>query len=437
MGIFDWLEETGPEDFGSPGSTAITLGRAARDILGNIIGSRGSSSAEANEGDATGQMVPGYPRPPQDIQDRMDYDTAYDKSRKSGIVRRATIDAGMPDPEAGAAGLAIDVAYKQAEIDRMKREADAANSDEAKALLRAQVAIAEKNLAIAEANLEKIKSEMPTRERIQLEHALALSRERLSADIADARSQREINAALAREAQRFSNDMAVADRNFQNQLTRDDRQFGRDLMRDQLSLGVTVRGQELERLKAQDDFVSNMLQNQIASGRLSLDKAAKQFEAYVTKARLPSEIMRNVGQAVEPLLPYMTSMKAGDIPLGFETGGTRDMMGRLGGNAPSSYDQSKYAFKPVEVDPFKLAKQAGADFSQTKVPNPSAVFGGVNVPQVPTGGQSATAGIGPIGQYTGQVAGMQQGILGSASPMPPGVAPTDQERQQLMKGLGG
>lgn len=429
MGIFDFLEEKNDQAVDALNSGADSIGG----IIGGLFGGRGASSAAAES--------PGSS--PDDDNERWRQSLIGDAQRRAEKQRIESEygpgQEAIPETAEDRARLGllnVQTATAQANLEKIKSEMAQANSPEARALLQTQLTTAQTSLKRAELELSKALTEMSPEAQIRLRDELDTRRARLSADLAAAQSDKEYERLIAREEMAFT-----------RQSARDDKQFGRDLMRDSMRLGVDVRGQELQRLKAQDDFVMNMLQNQISAGRLSLDKAAKQFEAYVTKARLPSEIMSNVSRAVEPLLPYMTSGKAGDIPLGFESGGSRDIIGRLGGNSPTAHDPSKYALKPVEVDPFKLAKQAGADFSQTKVPNPGSVFGGVNVPNVPSGGTSATAGLGDPSAFMGQMAGMQQQMMGQGNvrsqqplgvgALPPGVGPSPEESQQLMRALGG
>jgi hypothetical protein len=434
MGIFDiFADDENPADFGDYARNVVFPVDALRNIgQGALSRLTGGGSSDASS--SSSAALPYDPNDP----DQVAYDAWYKKwkatSGNQTPQERAWADSMLTEKdradrdrllqqaadEASAKLATAQAQQKSAEAQYQKIQADLAqsNSPEAKALIQAQLANAQATLERTRIDLEKARRESdPDYIEKQLERQLRLYR-----------GQKEVDAGFERE--------------------KDDRQYGRDLLRDQMSLGVQVRGQELQRLKAQDDFVMNMLQNQIAAGRLTLDKAAKQFEAYVTKARLPSEIMANVSRAVEPLLPYMTSDKDGDIPLGFEKGGSRDMLGRLGGNTAASYDPSKYAVKTTQVNPFDLAKKAGADFSSgmSSIPDPSTIGAGVNIPSVPTGGSSATNQIGSLGGYIGDIAGQQKslgmtapvpGIAAKAAPMPPGVGVSEDERNALMKGLGG
>jgi hypothetical protein len=443
----EWWEDVfGPER---------KVAEAAGGIIGGIFGSRGASGAAA-------EPEPTRVSTAEEDNDRYVRETR-DRANREAFERSTAQSAGLPDPfgenygqpsaeDAARAGLlSVQKANAELQRDKLAEEIRQANSPEAKAALDLQLKVASANLRKLDLEYEKALKEMSPEAQIRLTDELATKRERLKAELEEAQSTRDYDRIIhreelaatrlaaredARDTRTFAHENARDTRNIAAQSARDDKQFGRDLQRDQMSLGVSVRGQELERLKAQDDFVMNVFQSQVKSGELSLAKAAKQFEAYVTKARLPSEIMANVGRAVEPLLPYMSPYKKGDIPMGFETGGSRDIIGRLGGNAPGSYNPSTYAANPVQVDPFKLAKQAGADFSQTSVPDPGKAFGGVNIP-APISGGSATAGIGPISQYTGQIA-QQQGTMGmSAAPMPPGVSMSPEEQQSVIQALGG
>lgn len=136
-----------------------------------------------------------------------------------------------------------------------------------------------------------------------------------------------------------------------------------------------------ERQAAQDRMVLGMLSNQIAAGELSVNKASKMFDAYVQRARLPSEITRNMAAAMEPFLPYATSMKAGDIPVGFGANGPVQSLFQMAG---ASYNPTDYAVHPVPLDLKQLGKAGGANWSQSgKVPDPGSLFGSIQVPQVP------------------------------------------------------
>ncbi len=458
MSLLDDLfaDDSNPADAGdvARGVTSGPFGIVSSIV--NAAGSRigGSRGASGVAAEPATSYVPtdeeNNARYVQDVQNKVNKE-AYETSARQAAGLRDPFgeNYGKPDPKDEAQIGVLNVQRANAELQQQKlrEEIAQANSPEAKALIQAQLATATANLRKIELEYNQALTNLTPEQQIRLTNELATGREELKARLESAQSDKEYDRILNREelaAQRltarddrtFAHEDARDTRTIAAQSARDDKQFGRDLQRDQMSLGVQTRGQELERLKSQDDFVMNVFKSQVASGQLSLDKAAKQFEAYVTKARLPSEIMRNVGAAVEPLLPYMSPYKAGDIPMGFETGGTRDIIGRLGGQAPGSYNPSTYAARPVTVDPFALAKQAGADFSATKVPDPGKAFGGVSIP-APISGGSATAGLGPISQYTGQVAAQQQAMGMSAAPMPANVSMNPDEQASVMKALGG
>lgn len=180
---------------------------------------------------------------------------------------------------------------------------------------------------------------------------------------------------------------------------------------------LTLRSQALDAARMQDTWVMDTIKNQIAAGQLSLGKATSMWDAYVTKAKMPTQILESVSKAIEPLMPYMTSRKAGESAPGFEGGGPLEQIFKRGG---ATYDPAQYAVRPSSINMMDIAKQAGANWSESgKTPSVSSVF--KNVPDIKVNpGESAVKGVPDIGAI--------QSILPS---LPPDVQATDDIRARI------
>ena len=228
------------------------------------------------------------------------------------------------------------------------------------ALLQIQMASASATLTRAQLELEKSRGDLSQADTIRLNDELQRARAQEAEALALERESRTREFQLQLEQGRQGFDLA-----------REDRADAR-LQRTEASAEArSLRDYELNKWRSQADLAMSTWANQIAEGKLSVDAAGKKFDALLAKAKAPSEIMANVSRAMEPYLPYLTSKKTGDIPMGFQSGGPMEQLTKMGGG---TYDPQTYAAKPITVDPFALAKQAGADFSKTKIPDPNKMF---------------------------------------------------------------
>jgi len=103
--------------------------------------------------------------------------------------------------------------------------------------------------------------------------------------------------------------------------------------------GVQMRGQDQQAREAQDNFVTQTIANNVANGRLSVEKANKMISDYVSMAKLPTDILKQVSDSIQPFLPYMTNRSMGEAAPGFEKGGAMERLTKLGGG---KYDPSAY-----------------------------------------------------------------------------------------------
>jgi hypothetical protein len=295
---------------------------------------------------------------------------------------------------------------------------------DAKALLQAQA-----QAARAQANLAELQhaNYMPEDQKLRLQHEYAK-------ELQDANNASQLAIANLRESgedrrllERIQHERDTLNQTQgftaeQNQLNRQSQQdivdkqetgantrlgiqqAGED-RRASIRAGVDLRGQDITMQQHRDKTMVDLLSAQIEAGKLSQAKARDMWQAYVDQKKLPSEIMKNVGDAIAPLVPHLTSYKKGDIPIGFEQGGPMEIAMRQGG--ASSYDPSKYAANPVQIDMFDLAKQAGADFKKTSLPDPKTLFN-TTVPNVPdpSSFQSSMSNVGPASSYIPQGLGM-------------------------------
>ena len=300
----------------------------------NLIPGAGSSGASPyTSGGFSGSGQYGPSEVPADVTDWWGAENAAkEAARKAEIQRAYETPEQRQQREMLDKQLALQIqqtntaiAYQQAQIEKLQREASDETSPERKRLLDLQIQQVEASIKKSELDYQNALGQMPEQKRIELVDKLA--RERDAAKM----------------------------------------QF--DLQQTALSTGVALRGQDIQQMKAQDDFVMQMLQAQISAGRLSLDAATKKFDQWLTQKRLPSQIMESVSNSIQPFLPYMTDLKSGQVRPGFEKGGSMDVMTRLGGNKPGSYDQDKFKVNTKKVDLYSLARKAGADFNVGAAPS--------------------------------------------------------------------
>ncbi len=283
---------------------------------------------------------------------------------------------------------ALDIAIKEEQLRRLQQANGAESSPEAVAKAKAE---AEK----AQLELERLRGSLTPAQQAQLENDLALARSKVQQDFT-----------AAQDALKHGWDVT------ENQAQRDFTATQNDLSR-----GVTLRGQEIERLKAQDDWVMGMLRQQVAEGTLSLQRATNMFNAYIDRARLPSQIMESVSRAVEPFSASIPGK--GYVAPGMERGGPYEGLIAAGGGDISTIQRNPFKdLKAVNIQ--KLAQKAGADFKHTSIPDPGKIFGSVPIPQTNFGDyQSALAGFAPA-QYPGSpAAAPPQGPVASVAPPAP------------------
>ncbi len=328
-------------------------------------------------------------------------------------------DQPPPPPAPTSSGPDASSAADDAEVQqimddqRRKRAADIAEAEAAARIRQQQAAdITDPELraakieeakaaaAKAQAELERIRSGLSPRDQAQFENDLAVARQR---------AQQQFEADQADKNRQFNADQTAAKNQFDASENAAQRAFTGQ--QNDLSRGVTLRGQEIERLKAQDDWVLGILRQQVAEGTLSLQRATNMFNAYVDRARLPSQIMESVSRAIQPFSASLPGKNY--VAPGMEKGGPYDQLISAGGGDPSTTQRNP--FKDLKgVDLFKLAKKAGADFKNTSIPDPGQVFGSVPIPQTNFNDyQSALAGFAPA-QFSGAAGG---------APPPPAAAP--------------
>lgn len=284
---------------------------------------------------------------------------------------------------------ALEIAIDEERVRILRAQADEATDPEIRQSKLDQAKAAAER---ARADADRIRNSLPPGAQAQFEHDLAMARQK---------AQQDFERAQLESRQQFEGAQNQASRDFTAQ-------------QNDLSRGVTLRGQEIDRLKAQDDWVLGVLRQQVAEGTLSLQRATNMFNAYVDRARLPSQIMESVSRAVEP---FSASIPGKDFVLpGWEKGGPIDSLSRAAGIDPSTTVQRNPYKDLKQVDVYKLAKKAGADFSQTKIPDPGKLFGDVPVPSTNFANyQSALAGF-PAAQFSGPAAPPQAGPAMSAMP---------------------
>jgi hypothetical protein len=135
---------------------------------------------------------------------------------------------------------------------------------------------------------------------------------------------------------------------------------------------------------------------------------------------MPSQILESVAKATEPFIPYLTSRKAGDSAPGFEAGGPMEKLVQSGGG---SYDPAKYAVNPININMFDLAKQAGANWSESgKLPSVDKVFSKVPDIKVNPGESNVTRL-------------SDAGAIRSVLPLPPDIQMTAAEKAKLVAAI--
>lgn len=321
--------------------------------------------------------------------------------------QQAFMDAQTSAVAAEAKSKAAEAALAEARIkeleDQIRRRNDP-NSIESQTAT-AQLATAQASLARAQHELGTLQNGLTPEAQIRLTDQLARERSAIEA------RARATEAALVRESQLQDR---AGDRQFQLGLqdradarTERGHELQLQLWQDQKSLRLyeimlgqedkaadrALRAEEMglnremanarmgldrERLafdkdRAAQDFQLRMMAQKVAEGELSAKKAFQKFEQWIQKQRLPSEIARNKSAAYAPFMPYLTNAKKGDIPMGFEAGGSMDRLHQMAG---ASYNPQNFAINPVSIDDIK-----SGNVGRTSIPAaPASGGGGVPMP---------------------------------------------------------
>lgn len=320
----------------------------------------------------------------------------------------------------------LELETAKANLALAQQKAKDAASPEAQAAAELAVQKSRLDIQLAQLNIAKVQNQMAPQDVAKLENQLALQRDQLKqqfdVQMQDARianewaqieyqqgqitqrTQMEIQSRATEGALDRETTMGVenlrrsttleeggANRSHTSQenlldraATAEENRMNREqrMQEAKLTAGVQLRGQELDRLTAMDTFATNTVANQIRKGELDVDRGYKVFQSALQAHRLPSEITANIGQALAPFVPHLSSYKAGEIPLGFESGGPFETALRQGG--ATSYDPSAYAAKPVGVDLFGIAKKFGATPPKGGIPDPNKIIPKVPDIQMPT-----------------------------------------------------
>jgi hypothetical protein len=154
-------------------------------------------------------------------------------------------------------------------------------------------------------------------------------------------------------------------------------------------------------------------------------------EPYSMVFKTPEQKLQELFQVLQQIAPLWPMFQASGATLDAEA--IVDEIARLK-NRPEFKRFITFATPAMEL---------GGD--QNTIRSPSVTSRETVRRNVPTGGTSATAQLGGLGGFMGQIGAAQQaqqgaptpGIAAGASPMPPGIGPTAEESQQLMKALGG
>jgi hypothetical protein len=243
----------------------------------------------------------------------------------------------------------------------------------------AELGKAEAELAYANAQKAELERRMQNSDMTDSEKEAA--RQALETKLTQIREQganTRSTAQIASEARNTDARIASDERNTDARITSDNRntdvrEAGANT-RTGYEAQVTLRGQDQRGREAESQFISAMLANRIAEGKLSLDKADKVWEAYIKQAKLPSDILKSVSDAMAPMLPYMTNGKPGDLSPGLEAGGSMDALRSAAGVKGKSAPRRGYS----AFDLTELASQYGGGPGQAQMPPRSVddVFAG-------------------------------------------------------------
>jgi hypothetical protein len=268
-----------------------------------------------------------------------------------------------------------DMAAAAAEEQRKKDEAEAATKrsrDAETGLVEAQAGYANAQRAELERRMQN--SDMTDSEKEAARHAL----ETRLAQMRETGANERNAATIAGEARNTDARITSENRNTDARIASENRntdvrESGAN-SRAGLQAGVEMRGQDARSREAQGQFISSMLANRINEGRLSLDRATKIWDAYLQQAKLPSDILKSVSDAIQPMLPYMTNGAPGDVAPGFEDGGAYEALWKAAGAKGKPPKTPGYS----NFNLMDLASQYGGGPGQSKMPpkNVDELFSG-------------------------------------------------------------
>ncbi len=184
------------------------------------------------------------------------------------------------------------------------------------------------------------------------------------------------------------------------------------------------RGQDQQAQDSMARFVNSFILNQVETGKYSLDKANKVFEAYIKTQKLPSEILETVSKAISPMLPYMRGNSTGEQPTGYESGGSASRLAAAAGGKYRPPTRVKNDFNLQD-----LGAKYGAVPNAEPMPSVREIFSAA--PDIPMPDQATVtraAGMYPGGPQAQPLAPTNSPDNYS-SPMPPEL------QQNIMGGL--
>lgn len=365
----------------------------------------GQNKPDTKEHDVQPLVTYGPPAPEGSSQkeyeqkQEADADAARNRAQQEAELRKAQADADLAGAKAReatspAAARAAELAEAKARIDLKVAELNLQKANDPNqspvAIARLEAQLANERAALDQQFQAQMQDARFAQEARKLEFEQSDNWARMNATNMFTAQEKDKDRELTVSEGTANRSLTASEGLAGRELTREQNSLNREaeLQRTRLTTGVQLRGQELDRLQAIDQFTTNTIANQIRKGELDVDRGYKVMQSAIAAHRLPSEITANIGQALSPFVPHLSSYKAGEIPLGFASGGPFETALRQGG--ATSYDPSEYAAKPVSVDLFGIAKHFGAS-SPGKLPDPNKIIpstGGISA----GGGPSALSG---------------------------------------------
>lgn len=243
----------------------------------------------------------------------------------------------MPGRDLTTQDEALAEANRQKDLERRQSEAEVASLEALTAKAQAEAkqleqAMAQSDMTESEkAQARKDLQELQDRRAAERNDADIRSRERITAATEAGATSR--NAADNQSRERITG-MTEAGANQRTATT----EAGANT-RSAYQGGVEMRGQDLRDREAGFNFAVQSVANDVANGKLSVEKANKMISDYVSMAKLPTDILKQVSDSIQPFLPYMTNRSMGESAPGFEKGGSMEQLVKMGGG---KYDPSKY-----------------------------------------------------------------------------------------------